>query len=290
MRPPHFTASQSLRPAGTYKSGDADDAGQLAKWIEGHEIVVDAAAPYPVEVFSAATRGVRNPLFYAERRTRALLHAVMRKYARLAYVGSFVTLGRPRTSAHQIQAKMMRLAHPYFDVKELIESLVLDACRRGLRATIVNPTYCRGPWDLRDRKLCTVPLLLTGEIRSSIRQRLNVIDVRDVADALLASPAAERHAHPLLLSGYDISTQELYSLICELGGLPPPPVSVATGFALGSEYLMELMFAAIGRKTPLPSGGIMMSTAFDYLDDKAVLRELGVTPRPLNETITDAIR
>ena len=121
-----------------YQSGDADDAGQLAKWIEGHEIVVDAAAPYPVEVFSAASQGGPNPLFHAERRTRALLHAVMRNNARLAYIGSFVTLVRPRTPSDQIQAKMMRLAHPYFDVKELIESSILDACRRGLRATIIN--------------------------------------------------------------------------------------------------------------------------------------------------------
>ena len=272
-----------------YLSGDTETSGQLDKWIGGHDLVVDAAAPYPLNAFSPVSELGKDPIVHAERRTRLLLEAVSRHKARLVYVGSFVTLVRPRTSAERFKHQMMRLAHPYFEVKELIESQMLDASRRGLRVVIANPTYCLGPWDLRDRELCTIPLLLRGEIPSSITQMLNVIDVRDVAAAIGAALDEERYGEPILMSGHDISTEELYSLTCELGGAPRPRISTATTLALTGAYAMELMLGAIGENTRLPAGGMMMATLFDYMVSGKQLSELGVSPRPLSETIVDAI-
>jgi dihydroflavonol-4-reductase len=274
-----------------YAPGDAETPGQLDKWVEGHQLVVDAAAPYPVGVFSVGVGTGRNPIFGAERRTRALLEAVSSNNARLIFVSSFVTLTSPRTSAQQVQDRMVRLAHPYFEVKELSESQIVEAARRGLRAVIVNPTYCLGPWDLHDRGLCTIPPVLCGEIPIAIRQMLNVIDVRDVAAASLAALDKERYGKPILLGAHDIMTNDLYSLICEVGGVSPPPrYSMPTSFAIAGTYLMELTFGVMGRKPLLPSGGMMMATTFDYLDRTDALAELGITPRPLSETIADAIQ
>jgi nucleoside-diphosphate-sugar epimerase len=273
-----------------YLQGDTDTAGQLDKWIAGHDLVVDAAAPYPLNASSPVSEAGKDPIAHAERRTRLLLDAVSRHQARLVYIGSFVTLVRPRTGAERFQHQMMRLAHPYFEVKELIESQMLDASRRGLPVIIASPTYCLGPWDLHDRELCTIPLLLRGEIPSSITQMLNVIDVRDVAAAIGAALDAERYGEPILMSGHDISTEEMYSLICELGGVPRPRISTATTLALTGAYAMELMLGTMGERTRLPAGGIMMATLFDYMVSGTQLSELGITPRPLSETIADAIK
>lgn len=273
-----------------YLSGDTDISGQLDKWIAGHDLVVDAAAPYPLDVFSPVSEAGKDPIAHAERRTRLLLDSVCRHKARLVYVGSFVTLVRPRTTAQRFQHQMMRLTHPYFEVKELIESQLLDASRRGLSVVIANPTYCLGPWDLHNRDLCTIPLLLSGEIPSSITQALNVIDVRDVAAGICAALDAERYGQPIQMSGHNISTEKLYSLICELGGTPRPRISTPTSVALASAYAMELMLGTIGEKTRLPAGGIMMATLFDYMVSNKQLLDLGVTPRPLSETIVDAIK
>jgi dihydroflavonol-4-reductase len=181
----------------------------------------------------------------------------------------------------------MRLAHPYFEVKELIESQMLDASRHGLPVVIANPTYCLGPWDLHDRQFCTIPLHLSGEIPSSITQKLNVIDV---AAAICAALDAERYGEPIQISGHDISTEELYSLICRLGGVPRPRISTATSVALASAYAIELTLGAIGEKTRLPAGGMMMATLFDYMVSGSELQKLGIVPRPLTETLVDAIK
>jgi len=273
-----------------YVSGDTDTSGQFNEWIAGQDLVVDAAAPYPLNVFSPVSEAANDPIAHAERRTRRLLDAVLRHKARLVYVGSFVTRVRPRTSAQRFQHQMMRLAHPYFEVKELIESQLLDASRRGLSVVIANPTYCLGPWDLHDRQLCTIPLLLRREIPSSISQMLNVIDVRDVAAGIVAALDAERYGEPIQMSGHDLYTGDLYSMICELGGVPQPRISTSASFALAGAYAVELMLGTIGEKTPLPAGGMMMATLFDYMVRGRELEKLGVTPRPLSETIIDAIK
>ena len=272
-----------------YLSGDSATPGQLDKWIAGHDLVVDAAAPYPLSVFSPVSEAGKDPIAQAERRTRLLLDAVWRHKSRLVYVGSFVTLVKPGTSAQRLQHEMMRLAHPYFEVKELIESQMLEASRRGLPVVIADPTYCLGPWDLHDRRLCTIPALLRGEIPSSITQMLNVIDVRDVAAAVGAAIDAEYYGKPIQVSGHNISTQELYSLICELGCVPRPRISTAASLAVAGAYAVELTLGAIGETTLLPAGGMMMAAMFDYMGVGKELEELGIAPRPLSETIVDAI-
>ena len=273
----------------SYVSGDSDTSGQFDKWIAGNDLVVDAAAPYPLDIFSPFADGGRDPIAYAERRTRRLLKAISKFDARLVYVSSFVTLVRPATSVQRFEHRVMRLAHPYFEVKQMIESQMLDASRRGARIMIANPTYCLGPWDMRDRQLCTIPLLLSGEIPSSITQNLNVIDVRDVASAIMAALGAERYGVPIQMGGHDISTDELYSTICKIGSVPPPRFSTASSVALAVGYAAELVMGTIGEKTSLPSGGMMMATLFDYMTTGRQLQELGVNPRPLAESIRDAI-
>jgi dihydroflavonol-4-reductase len=284
--PPANLSHLSVR----YLSGDTESSGQFDKWIAGHDLVVDAAAPYPLSVFSPVSEYGKDPIAGAERRTRLLLDAVSRHKARLVYVGSFVTLVSPRTSAQRFQHRLMRLAHPYFQVKELIESQMLEASRRGLPIIMANPTYCLGPWDLHDRQLCTIPLLLRGEIPSSISQMLNVIDVRDVAAAINAALEVERYGEPIQMGGHDISTEDLYALICKLGGVPRPESSTAASMALAGAYTMELALGMVGERTRLPAGGMMMATLFDYMVPGTNLAELGIKPRPLAETIVDAIK
>ena len=273
-----------------YWSGDAEVPGQFNKWIAGQDLVVDAAAPYPLEAFSPFSDVPKDPIAHAERRTRLLIDAVRKNKTRLVYVGSFVTRVRPRTNAQRAQHQMMRLAHPYFEVKELIESQMLDAGRRGVPIVITNPTYCLGPWDLHDRQLCTIPQLLSGKIPSSISQQLNVVDVRDVAAAIIAALDAEIYGEPIQMGAFDISTDELYSLICKLGGSPPPRLSTAAPFALAGAYAMELLLGTIGEKTRLPAGGMMMASLFDHIVHGTELQDLGIVPRPLSETILDAIK
>jgi dihydroflavonol-4-reductase len=274
----------------TYVTGDADAHGQLDRWLPGHELVVDAAAPYPMDILFPGLEPNQDPFATAEVRTARIINAVLRYDAVLAYVGSFISRVTPRTEAQRIRARMIRLTLPYFEVKELIESRLLDASRRGLRAILINPTYCLGPWDLHDRRVCTIPLLLSGEIPGWITQMLNVIDVRDLAAATLSAVETRRYGEPLLITGHAISTHDFYSLVCQIGGVAPPRIASSATLAMAGSYLVELAYSMLGQQTPIISAGMMMATAVDYLQPGSALTNLGITPRPLGETIRDAIR
>jgi dihydroflavonol-4-reductase len=118
---------------------------------------------------------------------------------------------------------------------------------------------------------------------------LNVIDVRDLAAGLMAAIDAERYGEPLLMTGYNISTHDFYALICEIGGVPTPRFATATSLAMFGSYWTEVLFNVLGQQTPIISSGMMMATAYDYLTPGKELRKLGITPRPLANTIVDAI-
>src|SRR5205085_4511529 len=115
-----------------------------------------------------------------------LLGCVAREGAALGHVSSCTTLPRPEGEGAlaALEAQVRRRAHPYFAVKAAMEAMVLDAARGGLRAVVINPTACLGPWDRRPRAWCVVPLLVTGQVPVMFARTMNVIDVRDVALAL----------------------------------------------------------------------------------------------------------
>ncbi len=189
----------------TAAPGDADAPGQLDRWVAGQDLVVDAAAPYPTRLRASPRRSGGSAVAVAERRTSALLEAVRRQGARLVYVSSFVTLRRNRGGLDRLRSRAIRKLHDYFAVKEAIEARVLDACDRGLRAVVVNPTACFGPWDLKPRELAFIPRLLAGEIPAILRQDLNAVDVRDVAAGIVHALESELYGRPLLLSGHNVS-------------------------------------------------------------------------------------
>src|SRR5512133_1849186 len=100
----------------------------------------------------------------------------------------------------------------------MMEAMVLEAARGGLRAAILNPTACMGPWDRRPRELCVVPLLVTRQMPAMVARVVNVIDVRDVAAAVRAALEQHRFGAPIPLAGHNTTTDALAARVCDLAG------------------------------------------------------------------------
>lgn len=267
--------------------GDADRPGQIERWVKGFDLVVDGAAPYPLHLYIWEDG---SPLGKAEERTRRLLDAVARHGARLAYVGSFVT--DPRCGRKPGSDLARR--HPYFLVKERLESLVLAAARAGVPAAIVNPTACYGPWDLKPRGLCLVPQLLCGEMPALAHYVLNVVDVRDVAIALVSAVEEERFGEPILLCGHSVMLDELGARICALDGRRPTPTRTpgnVVGLGVAVSRWADALFALAGRTSPWPSLTLSIALLYETfpMAPGPVQRALGATPRPLNGTLRDTV-
>jgi dihydroflavonol-4-reductase len=271
--------------------GDADSPGQLAAWVRGHNLVIDAAAPYPLNLFVAAVPAERAPLDYARRRMGNLLDAVSREGATLAYVSSFTTLPRPDSEGMlaAIEARARRRVHPYFMVKATMEGMVLEAIHGGLRAAILNPAACLGPWDRRSRELCVVPLLVAGRVPAIVDRVVNVIDVRDVAAAVRAALEQRRFGVPILLAGHDSRTDALAARVCHLAGAPAPRIQVSARLAAGGALWAEAAWAFFGYPSPLPAIGLLLILESYPMQPSVEQRALGALPRPLDETLRDSI-
>lgn len=272
-----------------YAPGDYEEPGQIEAWVAGQKIVVDAAAPYPVNLFDRPGDSQYANIDSAMRRTQALIEATLRNNATLAYVSSFTTLKRAKEGIEQWPARLAMELHPYFAVKQMIEDRILEATHWGLRAVLVNPTMCLGPWDTRDRRLTLIPLLLSGEMTGSVAHNLNVLDVREVAAGLVAAVESQRVATPMMFSGHNISAQALFRWICEIGGVPAPRLSAPVSLAAFGSYWLERLYAVSGLQAPFSSLAPILMYQHEWMPPSVALRELGVTVRPLYETLLDSI-
>ena len=152
-------------------------------------------------------------------------------------MSSFTTLA-PAGPERESRWRSLRF-HPYFRVKDVVEWRFLEAARRRLPVSIVNPMMCLGPWDEKERRLCFVPLVLTGELTYAMRHVLNVVDVRDVARALVGAVENGVTGEPILVSGHNITMTMLYRWLFDTSGVyhqtfeVPAEVAVTMGFLLG---------------------------------------------------------
>lgn len=257
---------------------DIDDRSALRRAIEGHALVVDAAAPYPL----FAEAGVVER---AVARMRSVIRATADAGAQLAYVSSFVTLPGSR----RIAARLIRAAHPYFAVKQAMEDEVLRASAAGLRAVVVNPTACLGPLDDKPSELAIIPLLLERRLLATVDATVNVIDVRDVARGLLAAVERERFGEPIAMSGHNLGADRLAARVCALAGVPPPVARVPLAPTVLGAMWLDASYAVVGRESPHPALSVLLIAISEALEVGDTQRQLGAAPRELDETLRDAI-
>ncbi len=119
---------------------------------------------------------------------------------------------------------------------------------------------------------------------------LNVIDVRDLATATVSAITAERYGEPILLDGHNISTDELFDWICEVGGVAPPRYRIPLSLTSASAFVVEALCGLAGWPAPLPSIVPILIAQHEWITAGRIHHELGISPRPLSETLADSVQ
>jgi len=124
--------------------GRVDDGfGALTEIAAGHHLIVDAAAPYPLQPCLPGSERWRLAVDAAVWRTQKVIAAARYNRTRLAFVSSFTTLPRREPPLFAMETAWRRSMYPYFEAKAAMEQTVMAAARQGLPAVIVNPVA----WD-----------------------------------------------------------------------------------------------------------------------------------------------
>ncbi len=261
---------------------DDRQPGAMAALQDDTALIVDAAAAYPLDMLGDNAALLSS----ARRRTQALVQLAIRCDATLCYIGSYVTDRRRGTAASWLQSNIFRRLHPYFSVKQLIVDELLAA--RHPAISILNPSVCIGPWDNKPAHQCIIAQLARGAVPAVARQTINVIDVRDVARAVVGAYREKRHGVPIALCGHNLSLQQLGRQVASLAGRPAPQLQVSTTASAWLSSAAQLSCELAGVATPFSALAMILLCESGPLSMTGAQRAIGVVPRPLANSLADA--
>lgn len=171
------------------------------------------------------------------------------------------------------------------------ENRLLSYCReKGLPGVALCVANTYGPEDFQPtphgKMLWDVA---RGAVRFTMDAGSPTVDIRDVAEAALLAEARGRVGERYIIANEFISNRELYTLAAAERGNPPPkviPLEVAYAIA----WVTERIFKMLGRKDFLVrTDAVFLSNVFQQMDNGKARRELGWSPRPIAESVRDAV-
>jgi dihydroflavonol-4-reductase len=168
---------------------------------------------------------------------------------------------------------------------------VQQAARSGLDVSIVCPTGVIGPYDFRGSLMGAV-IRCAAEKRPTlyVDGAYDFVDVRDVADGLIAAAENGKRGESYILSGHKISVRYLLETVREITGQHffqlKIPFELARLVALLTPAYYRFAQAS-PRFTPY-SLEVLRSNS--NISHAKATRELGYQPRSLYESIRDAVK
>jgi dihydroflavonol-4-reductase len=189
------------------------------------------------------------------------------------------------------QVQLDDVVGPYCRSKLLAERHAFARAGKGAPVIVVSPTLPVGPGDLgRSPPTQMVLDFCRGRRKEYVDASLNLIDVRDVAEGMVRAMAHGVPGRRYLLGHENLSIREVFRLLARLTGLPEPhrriPYAVALAAAYVSEWLADVM---LHRRPAATVTGVKLTQRVMHFDATSSLAELGLEPRPVAESLHDAV-
>lgn len=168
---------------------------------------------------------------------------------------------------------------------------VQDAAHAGLEAVIACPTGVIGPYDFRGS-------LMGGVIDTAARRKptlyvdgaYDFVDVRDVADGLIAAAERGRRGESYILSGQRISVRYLLETVREITGSHFFTMKIPFDLAKFAALFTPLYYSMAKVNPRFTSYSLDVLRSNSNISHAKATRELGYRPRPLYESIQDAVK
>ena len=212
---------------------------------------------------------------------------------RLIYMSSVVAVGAG-FSPHEIlnensKYNVHHLNLGYFETKHAAELLVLEAVReRNLNAVILNPSTIYGAGDARKGSRKTQLKVAQGKFPFYTSGGVNVVNVEAVIAAVIEAWRSGRSGERYILSGENLTIQQLFSFIAKVAGVKPPKHKIPN-FALHGLGLFGDTLDLIGLKGSFSRENAWTSTLYHWFDNSKAKRELGFNPKSAEYAIQKSV-
>lgn len=271
--------------------GDLNDGASLRRVCKGVEVVYHAAAYYPsspIPVDEAKRQALKE--------THMLLEAVRSAgVERLVFASTLTTIGMAKKSDHLANESCSFSTrypnNPYLMAKAAMETTILESAAQGIPAVVIIPTVFFGPYDQRPTSGTQILLVAKRRLPVYVPGLVNVIDVRDVAVAMIRAAERGRIGERYLVGNWNTTQKELNQLIADVAGVAPPvipiPGSVARIGAKAGEWICQGIFR---RAPPFPAFFVEVMAHMQHYDCTKALRELEYPRSSIAKALEDAIR
>lgn len=264
-------------------AGDVTRPEDVRKAVEGCEGVFHLAAKVTLsakeadEVFAVNVEGTRNVM-------QAALDAGVRRVVHVSMVGTLEGPSDDSVVDETCPLRASDVGTPYLDSKVRAERLVFDMARNGLPVVVVNPGGMIGPEDnFRSPSSALLKLFFHRINPFVVAWRLNLVDVRDVAEGIILAYRNGQSGERYILGGENTDTVTVFRFLREVTDFNRTiwPLSWEA-----LEILSELS-SLISQPLVEKSVATFYHFAFWASSEKAE-RELGYRHRALGETLADA--
>ena len=271
-----------------YVLGDVTDAEAVGKALTGCDAAVHTAAMVSVDQKDAARVMATN----VEGTRLVVGGAVQRGLKWVVHVSSVTALYDPAARFLNEYSPPGSASNAYGRSKVESEIFVRELQASGAPVHITYPASVIGPEDpgltephqgLKTYLTSAVPVLPSGN---------QWVDVRDVAAAHLALLERELPAGRYPLGGHFLTWGQLVDILGELTGRRIRKIPMPGGVMLGVGRLVDWYNRVRGKPLDLPvtHEAMVYATNWVRMDDSKARAELGLRFRPIEESLTDAIR
>jgi dihydroflavonol-4-reductase len=264
--------------------GDVTDRNSVFQAVDGCEAVFHVAGHVS---FWRGTREIQNRINVGGTRN-AVEACLSHKVRRLVHTSSIAAIGRApdgEIGDETIPYNWWPYRLNYNNSKFFAEEEVRRGIEKGLDAVIVNPAIVFGPGDLNLNAGAMVFQAARGRLKIYPQGGGCTCSVEDVAEGHVLAFDKGRTGERYILGGKNYSWRDLFSMICEVVGQPPPKIPLPTAAMKAFGFFADAL-SRVTHKEPAVTPETARITPFKvfYSSDKAV-RELGYRISPFRDTI-----
>ena len=269
-------------------TGDLRDPESLERAVAGCGVVFHVAADYrlwsrdPGEMYRSNVEGTRNLLEAARK------HGI----ERVVYTSTVGCIGIPPGGVgdETVPVTIDEMTGAYKRSKFLAERVALEFAASGFPVVVVNPTAPVGDHDVKPTPTGKIVLdFLTGAMPAYIETGLNLVDVRDTAEAHLLACNRGRPGERYIAGAENLTLAEILGKLARLTGKAAPRVKLPYAVAYAAGVVTTGWARVTGHPPRAPLDAVRMAKKKMFVSHEKAQRELNFAPGPVDVALGRAV-
>lgn len=272
--------------------GDLCNPNDVDEFVKHYDIIIHLAADISVDnrakdkMWQTNVEGTKNIIEACKKhQVKRLVHCTS-----IAAIDQF-PLEDPINETRNLVTNASTTATAYGKSKAAAERLALEAISDGLDVVMVAPTSVLGPMDYKPSVLGQSLLdMYFNRIPAVVKGGQDWVDVRDIADGVIAAMEKGRSGEKYLLGSEFFTIQELSQMIGDIFQRKTPSLALPFWIARLGVPFEEFKSRRSGKANGFTQEGL---TALKYgntkISHEKATKELGYNPRPVRQSLKETL-